>query len=49
MLFFLSGIFFTNIHNLQDSRGSSGPFLPASQALGQESGDYYRERTAAKC
>ena len=53
-LFFLSGLSFTNILDLQDSSGrgmlsfnSSLPFPPSSRTLRQQPGNYCREFTSA--
>ena len=54
VVFFLSGLYFTNIHDSQDSRGRGGhlftsflPLPPASQTLRHQPGDYCRELTSA--
>ena len=53
VFFFLSGFFFTGIHDSQDSRGREGyffnsppPLPPVSQALRHFPGDYRRELTS---
>ena len=55
LLFFLSGFFFTNTHDSQDSRGRGGflfnsslPLSPASKTLRYQLGDYCRELTSAQ-